>query len=169
MEKEENQIIVRDAKFRDVNAILRILNDDILFADHTLDTRAWTKTQGMMWFMRHDPETYPVFVAEIGGEVVGYAAINPSRGALGFERIAENSIYVDTRFRRRGVATKLVSHLLNEARQRGYRIIMATVIQGNQESIRLHERLGYERMSTLIRGGQRGGEPVDLVLLKRVL
>ena len=169
MRESTKPIVVREAKFKDINSILRILNDDILFADHTLDTRAWTKTQGIMWFMRHDPETYPVFVAEVGEEIVGYAAINPYRNALGFERIAENSIYVDERYRRLGVATKLVSYLLNAAKERGYRIMMATVIQNNDASIQLHESLGYERMSTLVRGGQRGGEPVDLVLMKRVL
>ena len=96
-------------------------------------------------------------------------AVNPYRRALGFERIAENSIYVDATVRRRGVATQLVSRVLDEARKRGYRIMMATVISTNTPSLRLHESLGYERMSTLVRGGQRGGKPIDLVLMKRVL
>jgi L-amino acid N-acyltransferase YncA len=163
------QVIVREAKFRDVQAILRILNEDILYGGNTLDTRVWTRTQGMMWFMRHDPDTYPVYVAECDGTVIGYSAINPYRSALGFERIAENSIYVDKAFRRRGVATMLVSRVLEEARARGYRIMMATVVSTNEPSLRLHESLGYERMSTLVRGGQRGGHSIDLVLLKRVL
>lgn len=165
----DRQVIVREARMRDVQSIMRILNDDILYGGNTLDTRAWTKTQGVMWFMRHDYETYPIFVAECGGEVVGYAAINPYRSALGFERIAENSIYVDSHYRRRGIARQLVSHVLDAARERGYRIMMATVVSTNEPSLRLHESLGYERMSTLVRGGQRGGKPIDLVLLKRVL
>ena len=167
--QSQMQVLVREAKFRDVQAILRILNEDILYGGNTLDTRAWTRTQGVMWFMRHDPDTYPVYVAECDGVVVGYSAINPYRSALGFERIAENSIYVDKAFRRRGVATLLVSRVLEEARARGYRIMMATVVSTNVPSLRLHESLGYERMSTLVRGGQRGGNSIDLVLLKRVL
>ncbi|MBP3372355.1 MAG: N-acetyltransferase [Clostridia bacterium] len=165
----EGDIIVREAKFRDVQSILRILNDDIQFGGNTLDHRIWTKTQGIMWYMRHDPETYPIYVAELDGEVIGYSAINPYRSALGFERIAENSIYVDERYRRRGVARMLVSRVLEEAKARGYRVMMATIIAHNQASINLHASLGYECMSTLIRGGMRKGQPIDLVLMKRVL
>ena len=169
MQHNDSRVLVREARLRDVSSIMRILNDDMLNGENTLDTRVWTKTQGVMWFMRHDSETYPIYVAESDGKVVGYAAVNPYRSALGFERIAENSIDVDATFRRRGVATQLVSRVLDEARKRGYRIMMATVISTNTPSLRLHESLGYERMSTLIRGGQRGGKAIDLVLMKRVL
>ena len=162
-------VIIREAKFRDVQSILRILNDDIQFGGNTLDHRIWTKTQGIMWYMRHDPETYPIYVAELDGEVVGYSAINPHRGAIGFERIVENSIYVDEHYRRRGIARMLVSRVLEEAKARGYRIMMATIISHNQASINLHASLGYEHMSTLVRGGVRNGKSIDLVLMKRVL
>ena len=85
------------------------------------------------------------------------------------QRLHGATFVVDATFRRRGVATQLVSRVLDEARKRGYRIMMATVISTNTPSLRLHESLGYERMSTLVRGGQRGGKPIDLVLMKRVL
>ena len=89
MQQNDSRVLVREARLRDVSSIMRILNDDILNGENTLDTRVWTKTQGVMWFMRHDPETYPIYVAELDGKVVGYAAVNPYRSALGFERIAE--------------------------------------------------------------------------------
>ena len=115
------------------------------------------------WFSGDDRVTVTAWE---GDELIGLASgVCHASGACGYL----SYICVAPAYRRRGVATQLVSRVLDEARKRGYRIMMATVISTNTPSLRLHESLGYERMSTLIRGGQRGGKAIDLVLMKRVL
>ncbi|MBP0650697.1 N-acetyltransferase, partial [Mycobacterium tuberculosis] len=88
----------------DLPALLAIFNDAIvnttaIWVDDTVDLdnrRAWVAAR--------EAAGYPVLVAEIDGQVAGYASFGDFRPFPGYRRTVEHSVYVDTRFRRRGLA-----------------------------------------------------------------
>ena len=89
----------------------------------------------------------PYLVAELDGEVVGYAyaGLFHTRPAYGWT--VENTVYVDPKAQRRGVARALMEHLIGECAKRGFRQMIAVIAAaGDPEqsaSIRLHRALGF--------------------------
>ena len=158
------EVEIRLAGMGDLPGIMRILNKDIASMCHTLDTRLWSMAQAVAWYMRHGAR-HPVIVARDGGHVAGYAALAPYRESVGFEAMAESSVYVSEKYRRRSLGRALLKELLVRAKGIGLSTIIATITAENQPSIMLHEAAGYERMALLEGAGRRGGKKVDLVLM----
>ena len=51
---------------------------------------------------------FPYMVAEVDGQVAGYAYANTYRGRIAYQWTVENSVYVDAAFQGRGVGTALL-------------------------------------------------------------
>ena len=62
---------------------------------------------------------YPYLVAEIGGDVVGYAYASPYRARPGYRFSAENSIYIRHGWEGRGIGRALLAPLIDSARRWG--------------------------------------------------
>jgi phosphinothricin acetyltransferase len=102
------------------------------------------------WWAAHPPDTYPVYVCEEDGRVLGWCSLSayrPGRAAL--REVAEVSVYVDAGQRGRGVGSALLGHALSDARRLGLRILFAIVIDGNEASLALLRRHGFGRWGFL--------------------
>ncbi len=112
----------------------------------------------------------PYLVAEIDGEVVGYAYASPYRARSAYRFSIENSVYVDHRRHRRGIGRALLAALIERC-ERGARRQMIAVIgdSANVSSIALHEQLGFRMVGTLRSVGFKFGRWVDTVLMQREL
>ena len=82
------------------------------------------------------------FLAEEGGQVAGTVSGGDSdtTGAA-----AMTAMWVDPRFRRRGVGDVLVKTVLEWARAEGYSRMFLWVTDGNLNAERLYERNGFKR------------------------
>jgi phosphinothricin acetyltransferase len=166
-------MLIRDATAGDVPAILEIYNEQVLHGTATFDTEPKTGADHGPWFTRHDRERYPILVAEEGGAggagggmVVGWARLYPWSDRCAYARSAENSVYVQKEWRGRGVARALMTELLARARARGIGVILARIAEGNPASIRLHENLGFERIGTMRRVGEKFARVLDVELMQ---
>jgi GNAT superfamily N-acetyltransferase len=93
------------------------------------------------------------FVAEIDGEVVGTVSGGDGKKA---GAAAVTAMWVDPRYRRRGVAGLLLAAVLDWARADGYREVFLWVTEGNDNAERLYVRHGFARTgeSEHVRPGQ---------------
>jgi GNAT superfamily N-acetyltransferase len=93
------------------------------------------------------------FVAEIDGEPAGIVSGGES-GAEGTAAIT--TMWVDPRFRRRGVGDLLVKSVLVWAQSTGYSRVVLWVTEGNDKAERLYERNGFARTGqvSLVRAGE---------------
>ena len=92
----------------DLPAILAIFNDAIvnttaIWVDEVVDLE-----NRRAWVAAREAAGYPVLIAEVDGQVAGYASFGDFRAFPGYRRTVEHSIYVDARFRRRGIADALL-------------------------------------------------------------
>ncbi|HEV2303241.1 MAG TPA: GNAT family N-acetyltransferase [Stellaceae bacterium] len=112
----------------------------------------------------------PYFVAEEAGRVVGYAYAGLYRPRAAYRFTLEDSIYIDPERTGRGIGGLLLAELIARAGELGYRQMLA-VIGGsdNWPSIRLHQRLGFNRVGMLPAIGFKFGGWVDTVLMQRAL
>ena len=81
-------------------------------------------------------------VAELDGEVVGWAALSPVSSRCCYRGVAEESVYVAGHARGRGVGLALLRRLLEAADEAGIWTIQAGIFPENEASVRLHESLG---------------------------
>jgi phosphinothricin acetyltransferase len=83
------------------------------------------------------------FVVEHVGGVVGWAALSSVSSRPCYAGVAENSVYVASAARGRGVGTMLMKALVAAAGEAGIWTIQTSVFPENSASLALHERVGF--------------------------
>ncbi len=102
------------------------------------------------WWDSHDLEKFSILVATVDAQVVGYASLSPYRPGRGALRhTAEISHYVDFCHHRKGIGMGLVEAMIRTAGASGFRTLLAIVVEGNESSLGLLERCGFERWGFL--------------------
>ena len=162
-------IDVRPAIEEDLPSMLEIYNEAVLNTTASYDYEPRTLEHRQQWFEERRREGYAVFVAEDGGRIVGWSALNPFHARVGYRFTAENSIYVAADARGRGIGKKLLAPLLEAARVRGLHAIIAAIDSDNQASIRLHERFGVEKVGHFKQTGFKFGRWLDVVYMEKLL
>ncbi|MFM7321280.1 MAG: N-acetyltransferase family protein [Armatimonadota bacterium] len=160
-------LVLRPAEPGDAEAIRAIYNASVAAETASLDTEPRSAEAQADWMRRHDFDPWPAFVAESGGEVVGWASLSPYNPKPGYRTTAENSLYVHADQRRSGVGAALLGHLIEAAPGYGIREIVALITGTNLVSLRLHERLGFRHVGRLERVGRKFDQWVDVVLMQR--
>lgn len=87
--------------------------------------------------------THPWLVAELDGEVAGYAYACPFQERPAYRWTATVSVYVDERHRRAGVGRALYGELFERLRAQRFRMACAGITLPNAASVALHEGLGF--------------------------
>ncbi|MBB5055340.1 phosphinothricin acetyltransferase [Granulicella aggregans] len=113
----------------------------------------------------------PYLVAEIDGEVAGYAYASQFRPRAAYRFTVENSVYVAKRFQRRGVARHLMRELIEQSARAGMRQMIAVIAEpsGSTASVALHRSLGFEEVGVLCEVGEKFGRAVDVLIMQRAL
>lgn len=83
------------------------------------------------------------FVYETDGRVVGYIVISPHSSRECYKGVAEISVYIDEKYRGRGIGTVLLTKVKEEARKQGYWTLYSNIFTDNEASIKLHEKCGF--------------------------
>jgi phosphinothricin acetyltransferase len=87
---------------------------------------------------------YPWLVAEIDGEVAGYAYASRHRERASYRWSADVTVYIDAAHHRRGVGRALYGDLLGLLAAQGVYEACAGITLPNDASVGLHESLGFE-------------------------
>ncbi|WP_459963561.1 N-acetyltransferase family protein [Nocardia sp. IFM 10818] len=161
-------MLVRDARENDLPEILAIHNHAIAETTAIWDTEPADLAERHAWFEARHAAGYPILVAEIDGQVAGYASYGQFRPKSGYRFSVENSVYVADRFHRRGVATALMTELLARARGGEVHTMIAAIESSNATSIALHEKFGFRVVGQLPEVGLKFGRWMDLTLMQIV-
>lgn len=106
------------------------------------ETRKWA---GVKAELEASPSDH--FVAVLDGEVIGYITTNPQPDA-GIGQIP--NMAVDARYRRRGVASRLIEHALEYLRARGMRVAKIETLVQNAQGQTLYPRFGFREVARQI-------------------
>jgi phosphinothricin acetyltransferase len=106
-------------------------------------------------------------VAEILGEIVGFAALAPVSNRRCYAGVAEDTVYVARDARGLGIGRTLLEALIDGAEEAGIWTIQASVFPENKTSVALHERCGFRVVGTRERIAKRDGIWRDTLLLER--
>jgi L-amino acid N-acyltransferase YncA len=108
-------------------------------------------------------------VAELGGQVAGYAYGRPFAAREAYRWSCETSIYLSPAHRGAGLGRALYEALLNRLAGRGYRVAVAKMTLPNPASEALHTALGFHPVGVHRRIGFKHGTWYDVAISQRDL
>jgi phosphinothricin acetyltransferase len=158
-------VIIRDAVEVDLPAIIRIYNATVPTRMVTAELEPTTVEARLPWFREHSPEQYPFWVAESDGRVIGWLDFKRFLPRCAYRGTAEISVYVDENFRRCGVGQRLLQHAITRAPSLGITALVGLIFGHNERSLKLFERLGFERWAFLPGVARLDGVQRDLVMV----
>lgn len=159
---------IRPATEADLGAINAIYNHYVEHSTCTYQVALEGDAERRAWFHRHGA-AHPVTVAEVGGEVVGWASLNVFHPREAFARTVESSVYIHHAHHRQGLGRAMLADLIARARALGHRTIIAGISAEQTASIRLHAEFGFEQAGKLRAVGFKHGQWLDLVSMQLML
>ncbi|HEX6014853.1 MAG TPA: GNAT family N-acetyltransferase [Geminicoccaceae bacterium] len=112
----------------------------------------------------------PWLVAELDGQVGGYAYAAPYRDRSAYRFTVEDSVYLAAWARGRGIGRRLLDAVIEAARVAGMRQMVAVIgDSANLASVRLHRSCGFADVGMLRDVGFKFGRWLDTVLMQRSL
>jgi L-amino acid N-acyltransferase YncA len=135
-------VVIRDAIISDLPIILDIYNEAIRNQTSTFDLDEHTLEHRHTWFERHEGK-YPIIVAESNGRVVGYSNLSSFRDKEAYERTCELSVYIDVNQRGKGIGKQLMTKIIERANHLDFHTVIAGITAGNEVSVKLHEKFGF--------------------------
>ena len=105
---------------------------------------------------------YPYLVAEAEGIVVGYAYATHFRERHAYRFSTETTVYVDPQAIAAGCGTALYGELIADLKIRGFKMAIGGVSLPNDASVRLHEKLGFEKIAHFSNVGRKFDKWVDV-------
>ena len=162
------QFSIRLAQEHDAAAIAEIYNEAIRTTTATFDTEPRSVENRRQWLAQHD-KRHPVWVAEVDGNVVGWASITAWSDRPAYNDTGETSFYVAENHRGRGIGRELKSHVISEAQKLGYHTLLARTAQDSVESIHLNESFGFQHVGTMKQVGLKFGRRLDVHVMQLML
>lgn len=156
---QTTNVHIRIAWTDDLARIIEIYNQAIASKSSTADLSPLRLEDQQSWFAEHNPEKYPIFLAEVEDTIAGWCSLSPYRpGRMALRFTAEISIYVDHGFHRRGVATGLINHAIAECPGLEIKTLFGILLERNIASRQMMEKMGFQRWGFLPRVADFGGE-----------
>jgi len=161
---------IRDAGTADIAAIAAIYAVEVTDFVNTYEYEVPDEAEMLRRMQDILARGFPYLVAEVDGQVAGYAYANTYRSRIAYQWTVENSVYVDARFQGRGVGSALLQALIDACTARGFRQMVAVIGEPtNTASIRLHERFGFHLVGVFRGLGRKHGRWLDTVQMQRAL
>ncbi|WP_338886435.1 N-acetyltransferase family protein [Rhodococcus sovatensis] len=162
-------MLIRDTTTEDLSAILSIHNDAIRNTTAIWDETEVGLDERMEWLAGRLRAGYPVLTAVVDGEVAGYASYTQWRPKSGYRLTVEHSVYVADSFQRRGLASALLTELIDRARSAGIHVLVGVIESTNTTSISLHEKFGFVTVGQMPEVGIKFDRWLDLTLMQLTL
>ena len=158
-----SNVHIRIAALTDLPAIVAIYNPAIPSHRSTANTTLVTEENRKAWFLEHDPLQHPIFVAEVNGQVAGWCSLSIYRpGLMALRFTAEISFYIENTFQRQGIGSALIRFALEACPSFSIKNVIAVLLDRNEASRKLLEKLGLQQWGYLPRvadfDGQECGE-----------
>jgi L-amino acid N-acyltransferase YncA len=163
-------LIVRDATDCDLQAITALYAAEVRHGTATYERQAPDEAE---MGRRHEAIVgagYPYLVATLDEVFAGYAYASSYRGRASYRWTTECTVYVAPAMQARGVGRALLTTLIEDCTQRGFRQMIAVIgDETNAASVRLHQALGFKTVGRFPGLGRKHGRWLDALQLQRAL
>ena len=172
---ESNNVLLRIATVEDAARLVEIYDGYVLNTGATFETEAPTKEE-FAKRMEEVLQMYPYLVAEMDGEIVGYAYAHRYRERAAFDWTVEVSIYVEESHKKHGVGRKLYTKLEELLKLQGITNLYACVAEPNGEDPHLtmaspifHKKMGYDLVGRHNEAGYKFGRWYNALVFEKFI
>ena len=142
------ETIIRQAIPDDAKAVASVLNAVILEGRHTAFTNPFTEDEELA-FIEGLSDRSAMFVAEVGGKIVGIQVIEPdglARYLDSMRHIATVGTWIQSGFRGYKIGRSLAEASFTFAKAKNFEKIAIQVIADNTRALRFYGSLGFEKI-----------------------
>lgn len=159
-------LTIRGVAEADADAIATIYGHHVLSGTASYDLEPPPPEFHLSKIRRIVGAKWPFLVAEVDGEIAGYAYVTQFRDRAAYRFTAEDSIYVHPQRMRHGIGKALLGQLLERSAQYGFRTVIAVIGGAEPASIALHRGLGFREAGRLDAVGFKFGRWLDSVYMQ---
>lgn len=169
-------MIIRDANTNDLTQILSIyapyVEKTAITFEYDVPSLADFANR-----LKKVQEKFPWLVAEDeNGKIIGYAYASTFKPRAAYQWSIETSIYVDINMHRGGIGKALHTELENRLKAQGILNMNACISYIdvadeylNQDSVRFHERMGYNKVAHFHVCGKKFGRWYDMIWMEKLI
>ena len=156
-------MLIRAAAESDIDSIANIYNEILKTSTAIYRETPVTPQERLEWMRTLQAKEYPLIIAEVQGDILGFASYNDFRPWPGYCYTVEGTIHLRESARRCGIGSRLLAVLIKHARAAGKHMMIAGVDSENTASRRFLEKAGAEQAGHLKEVGFKFGKYLDLV------
>ncbi len=160
-------MLVRLATLDDAVAIAGIYNHEAENSTATFDLRPRTLDEQRHWLTERSG-AHAAIVADVDGQIAGFASLSPYRQRPAYNTTVENSIYVTAAHRGLGVGDRLMAELCAVSDRHGFHVMVARIGDANTASVSLHHKHGFEHVGVEREIGRKFGRWLDVNVMQRI-
>jgi len=160
---------IRTATPADAEAIAAIYAHHVLHGTASFDTEP---PDAHFWREKVNASVarcWPFLIAEIDGEVAGYAYATQFRDRPAYAHTCEDSIYVAPDRTGQGVGSILLEALIDLAKEHEFEQMIAVIGGAEPASVALHTKCGFVEAGRMRNVGRKFGRALDTLYMQREL
>lgn len=163
------EIKIRDYQKQDCPAVLAIINDAILNSTALYDYNVRTLATQETIFEEKIQKGFPVIVAELNNEVVGFGYYSEFRFREAYKFTVEHSVYANKNCIGKGIGKLLLTELIERAKQQNLHTMIGVIDSENRNSIDFHKRFGFEEVGFIKDSGFKFDRWLHSVFVQKML
>ncbi|WP_321373435.1 N-acetyltransferase family protein [uncultured Draconibacterium sp.] len=101
--------------------------------------------------------------------VVGYCYLGRYKNRAAYDRTAEVTIYLKPEFFGKGIGREVLQQMEQKALEVDIFVLLGIITAENEASIKLFERMGYEKCGHFKQVGEKFGRILDVVAYQKLL
>ena len=153
----------------DCPAILEIINDQILTGTALYDYQPRTLAQQLAIFDDKLQKGFPIIVAKVADEIVGFGYYSEFRFREAYKFTVEHSVYAKKNYIGKGIGKILLSELIELAKKQNLHTMIGVIDSENESSIAFHEKFGFEKAGFIKESGFKFDRWLHSVFMQKIL
>ncbi|WP_396153298.1 GNAT family N-acetyltransferase [Flavobacterium sp.] len=153
----------------DCPAILEIINDQILTGTALYDYQPRTLAQQLAIFDDKLQKGFPIIVAKVADEIVGFGYYSEFRFREAYKFTVEHSVYAKKNYIGKGIGKLLLSELIELAKKQNLHTMIGVIDSENESSIAFHEKFGFEKAGFIKESGFKFDRWLHSVFMQKML
>jgi phosphinothricin acetyltransferase len=160
--------MIRNAQPRDADVLAELYNHYVINTVATFEEEPVTAHEMKRRLDAVNAVGLPWLILERDGEACGYAYADRWKSRAACRCSVESTIYLDVQAIGNGLGNQLCGRLLEDLQQLDVHTVLAGIALPNNPSVRLHERLGFEKVGHMGEVGCKFDRWIDVGYWQRM-
>lgn len=160
---------IRKATEKDLEAILEIVNYNILNTTAIYDYEPRTLAQQKAIFEEKAKANFPLIVIEFEDKIAGFGTYGTFRFKEGYKFTVEHSVYVSINHQGKGLGKLLLTELIELAKKQKLHTMIAVIDAENQNSVEFHKQFGFETVGIIKESAFKFDKWLDTVFMQLII